>query len=244
MTEPDLGGMSDDDLRRLATVLQQSGLSFDPVTMRKATVTAVSLAATPPTVSILLSGDTTTTIDGVRIHRTYTAPAVGDTVLVIKQGKDILAWSSAAATPIGTTNYARYARTSTQNISNTVTTKGIFNVAEVTDSSTVTVSTDRDFTLVRAGLYSITSTIPWQGSNLGARWAWLGLTSDSATRYAVSTLNPNNASFPIHNFSVTRRFAAGTVLSVYVFQDTGATLALGPGSGIAPMDINIAYLGP
>lgn len=245
MTTPDFGGMSDDDLRRLATVLQQSGLSFDPVTMRKATVTAVNLASTPPTVSIQLSGDTTTTVDGVRVFRAYT-PVVNDSALILKQGKDLLALGTVAASSygIGTTDYVRYARTATQNISNATITKAILTSAEVTDTSTVTVSTDRDFSLVRGGIHNIEATVPWQSNNLGSRWAFIGLTSDSATRYAVSELDPSNGSFPIHNISVTRRFTAGTTLSLWVFQDCSTTLALGPGSGIAPLDLNITWIRP
>lgn len=237
--------LSESELRALATEIKADPLSFDPATIRKAVVTAVSLATSPPTVTIQLSGDTTASIADVRVMRSYT-PAVNDTALVFKQGNELLAFGAVAATSygLGTTDYGRWSRSSSQNITTAVITKAILTTADVTDTSTVTVSTDRDFTLVRAGIHTLEATVPWQSHNLGSRWAFIGLTSDSAVRYAVSELNPSNASFPIHNISVTRRFAAGTVLSLYVFQDCGSTLGLGPASGISPLDLNITYHKP
>lgn len=237
--------MSMTDLRDLATQLGQDPLSFDPSTIRKGVVTAVNTGGSPPTLTVNLSGDTTTAIPDLRYLEPY-VPAVDDTVLMIKQGTSLVVLNkiSESYTTPGTTDYIRWSRSSGMNISHNTITKVAFPTADVTDSTTVAMSNDRDFSLVRSGIYTIETTVPWQGSNLGSRWAWIGLDTDSATRYAVSTLNPNNAAFPIHNVSVTRRFTAATAVSVYVFQDTGGTLALGPGSGIAPLDLNITYIKP
>ncbi|MFF8831393.1 hypothetical protein [Streptomyces sp. NPDC015131] len=69
---------------------KQARLGFDPMTKRKGIITAVSAATTPPTISVQISGDTTVTIDGVRFEDTY-SPRVGTTVLLEKQGADLLA---------------------------------------------------------------------------------------------------------------------------------------------------------
>ncbi|PRH79412.1 hypothetical protein C6N75_10030 [Streptomyces solincola] len=85
----------DQELRLLATEINKPALSFEPATIRKAIVTAISAASTPPTISVQMSGDTSTTIDGVRIEETY-SPRIGHTVLIFKQGADIIAFGHVA----------------------------------------------------------------------------------------------------------------------------------------------------
>lgn len=76
--------MSDlDPLRNLAQTLAYD--PGQPVTMTKGVVIAYSIGGQPPTLTIQLSGDTTTNIAGVRFLDSY-SPAVGDVVQVIKQG--------------------------------------------------------------------------------------------------------------------------------------------------------------
>ena len=80
--------MSDiDPLRNLAQALTND--PGQPVTMTKGVVTNVSIGGQPPTCEIQLSGDTTTTIQGVRFIDSY-SPAIGDVVQVIKQGPMLL----------------------------------------------------------------------------------------------------------------------------------------------------------
>lgn len=86
-----------DAIRELAAeIAKQAVLDFDPATIRKGVVTAIADTATPPTISVQISGDTTTTIDGVRYIDSY-APVVGDTALIIKQGTDLVALGQIAA---------------------------------------------------------------------------------------------------------------------------------------------------
>ena|SRR5688500_16850884 len=81
---------SDEEIRLLAQQLLKSGrLGFDPSTLLKGIVTAVDATGSPPTVSIQISGDTTTTITGIRLMDNYT-PRIGHTVLVDKLGPDIM----------------------------------------------------------------------------------------------------------------------------------------------------------
>lgn len=243
MTEPQFT-LSESDLRDLASELQKDRLGFAPATFRKAVIAAVNLTSTPPKVSIQLSGDSTV-IPDVRIFRNY-VPVVNDTALILKQGPDLLALGTVAGSSYwtGTTDFVRYERTTNQTISNNLTTKANFTSSTDTDTGTITVSGGTDFTLVRGGIVTVESTVPWQGGAVGQRWAVIGNSDDNSIRYADGTLNPNNGAFPIHNVSVTRRFAAGTKFSIYVYQDTGATLALGPGVGLSPLDVNITYHKP
>ena len=80
--------MSDlDPLRNLAQALAMD--PGQPVTMTKGLVQAYSIGGQPPTLSIYLSGDTSTLIQGVRFIDSY-SPAIGDVVQVIKQGPMLL----------------------------------------------------------------------------------------------------------------------------------------------------------
>lgn len=86
-----------DAIRELATqIAKQAVLDFDPATIRKGVITAIADTAAPPTLSVQISGDATTTIDGVRYIDSY-APVVGDTALIIKQGTDLVALGQIAA---------------------------------------------------------------------------------------------------------------------------------------------------
>lgn len=77
------------ELRELATELARPELAFDPATVRKGTVVSFDSTGTPPTLGITLSGDLTITVSGVRFIESY-SPTVGDTVLILKQGTDVL----------------------------------------------------------------------------------------------------------------------------------------------------------
>lgn len=86
-----------DAIRELAAeIAKQAVLDFDPATIRKGVITAIADTSAPPTISVQISGDTTTTIDGIRYVDSY-APAVGDTALIIKQGTDLVALGRIAA---------------------------------------------------------------------------------------------------------------------------------------------------
>jgi hypothetical protein len=95
---------SDEEILALAKQIQQAAnLGFDPTTLVKGVVTAVDAIGSPPTVSLNISGDTTTTVSNVRLLNTY-SPVVNDTVLLARQGSDIVilgqiaAWGGKATT--------------------------------------------------------------------------------------------------------------------------------------------------
>ncbi|WP_406527395.1 hypothetical protein [Streptomyces sp. I8-5] len=85
-------GVSEGDIRDLAAQLMAPPLSFDPSTIRKGVVAAVSAgdASNAPTISVTLSGDNSVVVDGVRLAADY-SPNVGDTVILIKQGANLFA---------------------------------------------------------------------------------------------------------------------------------------------------------
>ncbi|MGW2206748.1 hypothetical protein [Streptomyces sp. NPDC001774] len=66
----------------------------DFATLRKAVVTSVDTASTPPVLGVQVSGDTNS-VQGVRFMDNWT-PRVGATVVLIKQGSDICAWGHVA----------------------------------------------------------------------------------------------------------------------------------------------------
>lgn len=85
-------GPTDAEIRDLAAQLAAPALSFDPATIRKGVVTGVAVgnASTAPTISVTISGDTTTVIDGVRLAADY-SPIIGDTTMLFKQGANLFA---------------------------------------------------------------------------------------------------------------------------------------------------------
>lgn len=80
--------MADDlgfeEIRDLATVLTPTIPTFEPVTLRKGTVTSVEIAY-PPTITVTLSGGDNTPIEGVGVTSAY-SPQVNDVVILAKQG--------------------------------------------------------------------------------------------------------------------------------------------------------------
>lgn len=86
-------------------IVKQTSLGFDPATIRKGTITAL-VNGTPPTLTLNVSGDTTVTVSGVRWLDSY-SPVVGDTVLLMKQGADVLAIGRIAANTTATANWTQ-----------------------------------------------------------------------------------------------------------------------------------------
>lgn len=63
-------------------------------------VTTVTVGITPPTISVQINGDTSTTIDGVAYDNSY-VPVVGDTCILLRQGTDLIALGRVADGPGG-----------------------------------------------------------------------------------------------------------------------------------------------
>jgi len=82
---------ADAELRTLVQeLIAQSQLGFDPATMRKGIITVINpFVSGTPTVDLTLSGDDTVTVPAVRFLDSY-SPVVGDNVILMKQGADIV----------------------------------------------------------------------------------------------------------------------------------------------------------
>jgi hypothetical protein len=92
-----LDASQEKQLRDLAAqIAQMSKLGFDPMTIRKGVIAAVNDTTAPPTVSINVSGDTSTIVSQVRTLNNYT-PLVGQTILLAKQGTEIFILGAIAA---------------------------------------------------------------------------------------------------------------------------------------------------
>lgn len=98
-----VGGQQSGEISLLVDQLAKPDLPFDPATIRKGTITASNPTATPPSVDLTLSGDDTTTVSAVRYIDSY-SPVVGDTVLIIKQGTDIVVLGQINDTGVGADN--------------------------------------------------------------------------------------------------------------------------------------------
>jgi hypothetical protein len=80
----------DDAIRQLAAELaRQFELPFEPTTLTKGTITAIDYTGSPPTLSIQVSGDSSVTLTKVRLLNNY-SPEIGHTVLIAKQGADLV----------------------------------------------------------------------------------------------------------------------------------------------------------
>ena len=101
MTTP--AGATPSQIRDLAAAINAPPYNFDPGYMRKGTVSAINIgdANTPPTVTVFLSGDTTTPIAGVGLAANY-SPQIGDMVMLYKQGNEFFAQSTVASSSNGT----------------------------------------------------------------------------------------------------------------------------------------------
>lgn len=118
-------------------------------------------------------------------------------------------------------------------------------------SAAVTVSgtNNTDFTLQRAGEWTITANLNWQstGSDFdGTRWLIVGDTSGPTVRYAASSTRPDPVDINLGgalNASLTDRFAAGTSFSVWAYQNSGSTIQVVPSTTIAPVQVTLRWNG-
>lgn len=85
-------------IAQLAAQINKPALSFDPGQYRKGNVVGIDLGdgSTPPTITVLLSGDVTVPIVGVRLNADY-SPQQGDMVMLAKQGAEMFALCAISA---------------------------------------------------------------------------------------------------------------------------------------------------
>ena len=88
MASPVAQANPDDQVRTLAATLAQ--VQGTSATLVKCVVTATALTGTPPSITVQIGGDTSTSVAGVRFIDSY-SPVVTDTCLAVKQGSDLFA---------------------------------------------------------------------------------------------------------------------------------------------------------
>lgn len=145
----------------------------------------------------------------------------------------------------------QYKRTTSFTVLPTTVTKLSFDTAVDIDTSSVTVASGQDFTLVRGGKWALGCNIPWLTTEGTAPyslvpssyWAWIGLTSDSTPpgRRVVASGGPTGSFQTVLAPNKTMRFNAGTVLSVWLYHDR--TINRDVAFGQAPIDVTFTYLG-
>lgn len=96
-------GQQSSELSEFVDQITKPQIPFDPATIRKGTITAANFTASPPSVDLTISGDDTATISAVRYIDSY-SPVVGDTVLIIKQGTDIVVLGQINDSGVGADN--------------------------------------------------------------------------------------------------------------------------------------------
>lgn len=111
------------------------------------------------------------------------------------------------------------------NIAASTVTKVAFNTATSTTTD-VTQSVDKkEFTLIRGGTWYLACKLPYSGGTTGgaSRFAWIAPASDDTIRY-VGGSTPPSSFIMVPGGSDTVQLAAGTVLSVYAYQDAATSI--------------------
>jgi len=174
---------------------------------------------------------------------------VTDQLVMLTTDKTVYRYTGSAWLPVASwsttdSGISTYKRTTGQTISNATSTKVQFDTAEKTTSLvTVSGTGNVDFLLNRTGRWSMDFTLPWaSGSAAGDRWGFVGLSTDSATRYLANTMPAGvSGAVPICSTSRTKVLSSGTSLSVYAFQSCGGNLDITTASEI---HFDLTWLGP
>lgn len=151
-------------------------------------------------------------------------------------------WTGVLHTSISDSGGARYRVASGHPaIANSSITKVQFVTAEVATADVTRAAGNTDFTINRTGWWHLGARVGWPGNTAGtSRWCWIALSSDQANRLLVASNSP--ASFT--NFSGASDaiyMTSGTVLSVWVYQDSGGNLSFDLPQG--PCVFTLKWLG-
>ncbi len=117
--------------------------------------------------------------------------------------------------------------------------------ADVTASGT----NNTDFTLVRAGEWTINANIHYEstGSDFdGTRWVMIADNIGGSTRYAAVSARPDASDVTLGAAvlaTVTERFAANTAFSIWAFQNSGSSINLTATDSVAPVKVSFRWNG-
>jgi hypothetical protein len=142
------------------------------------------------------------------------------------------------------TQYQRDNATSQTLANNTVQKNDYPTAVDTCADVVVTGTNNTDFTLQRSGLWAVS----WQTAintpnQTGYRTTFLGLSSDSNTRYGGPSGYTDSNGWAIMTPTVTRRFAANTGLSIYSYQTCGASGTVQSTSSLGTNFVTFSWLG-
>lgn len=157
---------------------------------------------------------------------------VGDQVVLLSADKMLYryisgtGWIAFRHTSVSENGRARYLIAPGEpNLGSSAPFKVPFATAEYTTADLTRSVDNKDFTINRTGWWELGARIGLGGSSTAGttRWCWIGLSSDSSIRYITNSVPP--AAFTLFISAHDRaHFTAGTVLSVWGFQDSGISL--------------------
>lgn len=161
---------------------------------------------------------------------------------------------SSQVTPLvnytGAFSHYRLASGGSQSIANSTLTKVQFpTIADRCADVTASGTNNTDFTLGRAGEWTITASLHYESTGSafnGTRWLMIGDATAGTTRYAAPNARPDAADIVLGaslNASVTERFAASTAFSVWAFQNSGSSINLTAADNVAPVRISFRWNG-
>lgn len=100
-------------------------------------------------------------------------------------------------------------------------------------------SANRDWTVTRAGIYTMTGLVNISANGTGRRYAKLLISNSQNQLIDGVPISGQRTSIPI---AMTKRLAVGTTIKVAAFQSSGSTLEIS-GSGVALTNFSIALVG-
>lgn len=117
--------------------------------------------------------------------------------------------------------------------------------ADVTASGT----NNTDFTLVRAGEWTITANVHYESTGSafnGTRWLIIGDTAGGSSRVLSVAGRPDATDVVLGAAlagSITERFAANTAFSIWAFQNSGSSVNLTATDSVAPVRVTFRWNG-
>lgn len=105
-----------------------------------------------------------------------------------------------------------------------------------------------DFTIDRVGEWTISASMRYETLSSdfdGTRWMMI-TNSDASLRYTSVSVRPDPTDAALGcglNASVTERLAAGTVICVHAYQNSGSTQSIAPIDGIGPVHVTFRWNG-
>lgn len=143
-----------------------------------------------------------------------------------------------------TTANARYHNSVAQSVANNSTSvKVAFNTAVNRAGDVRFNSATNDFTLLRSGLWTISTNCIFVNNGTGVRYLWISKAGEENTRrLGQQTATPQSGADSALNCTATYRFALNDTVAAYLFQNSGA--ALNTNAANEGCNISLTWIGP